>query len=574
MAGLVVLAAAVLAALAWRVRDWVVMTDELQYTKLATSIADTLSPLPTLRGLHFSAYAQLYPALLAPLYGTMTAPDAFRAAHVLNGVLFATAAIPAYLLAREASLSRRWSLFVAVVAVVVAVERPHCVPDDGVRRLPGLSLDDAGAAASGGKPSPQRDLIALGALAAAVLARTQLVALGLVFVVTALLYERRGHRVLAVATVGAVVVAAAAGSRVLGSYAVTADRWPLPWKAFEQAGAHLDEAAIGVALLPLLLGGAWIVANVRRDPFALLALVTIVVLTLEVSSYDARFGGGLTGIRDRYLFYLAPLLVVAMARALAGPAVPRVALAATTAFVAVTVLAHDFPRIAGVYVDDPVAVHNGWIHDAGGAAFVAAAAFVLALAVVLGRRSPSLLAIASVAFVLAGALSTSAVAWSRLLTSRSPSSREISAAPTVVLNWIDTVVPKGADVAIVPYAGYQYWGPNALLWWDVEFWNKTVDDAYVIDGRWDYAPFPHQHDARRLDHGRDCGHRGRAALRRGGSHRRAPPSRRRGEEHELRSRCLEVERPYRAAWISRGLDPDGWTRPGRRASIHVFGDAA
>ncbi len=216
---------------------------------------------------------------------------------------------------------------------------------------------------------------------------------------------------------------------MLGSYAVTADRWPLPWKAFEQAGAHLDEAAIGVALLPLLLGGAWIVANVRRDPFALLALVTIVVLTLEVSSYDARFGGGLTGIRDRYLFYLAPLLVVAMARALAGPAVPWIALAATTAFVAVTVFAHDFPQIAGVYVDDPVAVHNGWIRDAGGAAFVAAAAFVLALAVVLGWRSPRVLAIASVAFVLAGALATSAVAWSRLLTSRSPSSREISAAP-------------------------------------------------------------------------------------------------------------------------------------------------
>ena len=33
LAGLVVLAAAVLAALAWRVHDWVVMTDELQYTE-------------------------------------------------------------------------------------------------------------------------------------------------------------------------------------------------------------------------------------------------------------------------------------------------------------------------------------------------------------------------------------------------------------------------------------------------------------------------------------------------------------------------------------------------------------
>ena len=238
-----------------------------------------------------------------------------------------------------------------------------------------------------------------------------------------------------------------------------------------------------------------------------------------------------------------------------GLRVPWIALAATTAFVAVTVLAHDFPRIAGVYVDDPVAVHNGWIHDAGGAAFVAAAALVLALAVVLGRRSPRMLAIASVAFVLAGALSTSAVAWSRLLTSRSPSSREISAAPAVVLNWIDTVVPKGANVAIVPYAGYQYWGPNALLWWDVEFWNKTVDDAYVIDGRWDYAPFPHHtmhvdsttgvvadtEDAPPYvvaDHTD-------ARLRLVGAARNT----------NYGLDVVEVERPYRAAWISRGLDP-------------------
>jgi hypothetical protein len=237
------------------------------------------------------------------------------------------------------------------------------------------------------------------------------------------------------------------------------------------------------------------------------------------------------------------------------------------------VFAHDFPQIAGVYVDDPVAVHNGWIRDAGGAAFVAAAAFVLALAVVLGRRSPRALALASVLFVLAGALATSGVAWSRLLTGRSPSSREISAAPTVVLNWVDTVVPKGADVAIVPYAGYQYWGPNALLWWDVEFWNKSVNDAYVVDARWDYAPFPHH--TMKVD-------RATGAI---ASTEDAPPYVV-ADHTDARLRLigatrntnygldvLEVERPYRAAWISSGLDPDGWTRPGRRASIHVFGDA-
>ena len=112
-------AAAALVVLATRVRDWVVMTDELQYAKLATHIGQTLSPLPTLRGVHVSTYAQLYPALLAPFYGTLSDPSAFRAAHVLNAVLFASAAVPAYLLGRELALSRGWGVVCAAFAVVV-----------------------------------------------------------------------------------------------------------------------------------------------------------------------------------------------------------------------------------------------------------------------------------------------------------------------------------------------------------------------------------------------------------------------------------------------------------------------
>ena len=33
-----------------RIRDWSVMTDELQYVKLAISVADTHSPLPMIHG--------------------------------------------------------------------------------------------------------------------------------------------------------------------------------------------------------------------------------------------------------------------------------------------------------------------------------------------------------------------------------------------------------------------------------------------------------------------------------------------------------------------------------------------
>jgi hypothetical protein len=162
----------------------------------------------------------------------------------------------------------------------------------------------------------------------------------------------------------------------------------LSWKVFEQAGAHLDVVALGLGLLPLLVGGAWIVVNaLKRSPFAVAALVTIVALTFEAASYDVRFGGGLAGIRGRYLFYIAPLLIVTTVRALQEPRLPPVALAGVTGFVALTVFAHDFPRVPGLYVDAPVAVLNGLIQDSGGAAFVAVAAIVIAL-VVGSQRIP------------------------------------------------------------------------------------------------------------------------------------------------------------------------------------------
>jgi hypothetical protein len=418
--------------------------------------------------------------------------------------------------------------------------------------------------------TPPRHVLAL---AVAVLARTQFVALGVVLVVTALLYRRRGHRVLAVVSLAAIAVAAVGGSRVLGSYAVTAQRWPLPWRAFELAGAHVDEVGIGVGLLPLLLGGAWIITNLRRrDPFALLALVTIVVLTLETSSYDVRFGGTLTVtfVRDRYLFYLAPLLLIAMARALSGH-VPRLAVIAMTWFIALTAFAYGFPRFSGFYVDSPVAVLHDWIQESRGPLFVAAAAVVMTLGLLILPWRPRALAVVCVVFVLTASAVTSAVAWSRLLTSRSSSSREISKPPTVVLNWVDVVLPKDAHAAIIPYAIYAYWGPNALLWWDTEFWNKDVDRAYVIGDTWDYAPFPHT--VLKVD--RTTG------VVAGTEH--APPyivaaaSDARlqldgafvGTNYGLDIR--QVARPYRALWTSSGLDPDGWTEPGRPARIHVFG---
>jgi len=77
------------------------MTDELLYTKLAQHFADTGSPLPVLHGEHVGFLGVVYSILLAPLYAAFDPVTAFDATHVLNAVLFASAAIPVYLLARS-----------------------------------------------------------------------------------------------------------------------------------------------------------------------------------------------------------------------------------------------------------------------------------------------------------------------------------------------------------------------------------------------------------------------------------------------------------------------------------------
>src|SRR5919106_2065922 len=91
------------ASYALEAKNWVVMTDELQTARLAMSIADTLSPVPSIHGEYYAALSQLYPLLIAPLYGVLSVPDAFVAAHALNALLWASSAWPAYLLARAVS---------------------------------------------------------------------------------------------------------------------------------------------------------------------------------------------------------------------------------------------------------------------------------------------------------------------------------------------------------------------------------------------------------------------------------------------------------------------------------------
>src|SRR2546423_10000201 len=93
------------------------MTDELLYERLAISAATSFSPLPSVHGHVVGNLTQLYPLLIAPLFGQSDVPASLTAAHILNAIVMSSAALPVFALARELQPSRAWALFAAGVAV-------------------------------------------------------------------------------------------------------------------------------------------------------------------------------------------------------------------------------------------------------------------------------------------------------------------------------------------------------------------------------------------------------------------------------------------------------------------------
>ncbi len=615
-AGLVLLwAGASIVLAAWysgRIRDWSVMTDELLYVKLATAIADG-SLLPTLHGESVSVWNQLYPLLLAPFYGALAPPTAFRAGHVLNAVVMASAVIPAYLLARQV-LPRTWSFAVAVLTVLVPwMVLTGFLMTESVA-YPAFLWAILGLQLAIASPGWRFDLVAVAALALAVLARTQFAALVLVLPLAILGHELgsalassgttpwwrklvagaweavRRHWLLSglyAAGVVAVVAVAVVGSTgdLLGSYSVTVEEGSLlPWDTWPAAAKHIAVVALGCGLVPLVLGGGWMVSAIARPrsneerALGTLAAFTLVVLTIEAASYNVRFGGTEV-IRDRYLFYVVPLLLVGTAAALSGAPRRYVAIgaAAVTVFVAATVTQLPFTVYPGVFVDSPASVLNDVLTEQSGAlstgAFVGLAALlvgaIVTLAVLLAPRVP--LAVVLFVVLLAFQVLTLRSAVDRVLTGTGLTGRPLAGSPGLVLDWVDSVLPADAEAGLIPFPVSSAWDTSAIAWWDVEFWNRSITRNYVAtDGNFSYTPFPRNALRVNWSTGVVPGTADAPAYLVAGPG--DPRLRLAGAQHASNVGLVVIaaERPYRATWSSRGLETDGWTLRGRTATLRIY----
>jgi hypothetical protein len=586
---IVVGASALLALGTTKVHEWVVQTDEMLYAKLARHIGQTGSPVPTLHGHRVGFVGVVYPILLSPFYAELNAVSAFDAAHAVNAVLFASTAVPVFLLGRRL-VSPACALVVALLAVTVpwAVNAAFVMSEPAA--YPAFVWAVLACHVAIAEPSDRTDLLAAVALALAYFTRPQFLFLVAVLPLSLLLtrgprkalYE---HRVLAaIYAVGlwVVVILAALGEahRLLGDYGVTATQGSLlPAIAWKSAALHLDVLAVGLGVVPLLLGGGWAYSSLRAPSlrlraFAALTALSLPILALETASYDVRFGGP-DVIRDRYLFYLAPLLLLATGVCLFQERLPLAGIAGMTVFFSATAVFADFNPVAGLWVDSPQSVLNGLIHDTSGGlpagVFVAlcgAALGAICLGLALIPRPAALLAVTVACFCFGGAVA--GYAFHRLVTSNTPLGVPVTGKPRV-RDWVDHTVPSGERVGLLAYPISRDWGQSAIQWWDAEFWNNRVDSAFVVPGgRWTYTPFPS--DTLRLDFatGRFEGTAAAPAYVLG-----APNDSRFGLAGTQIATNVGLvvqtaERPYRAQWATRGLEPDGWTRPGRPATVRVY----
>jgi hypothetical protein len=582
-------ASALLAVGSTRVHEWVVQTDEMLYAKLARHIGHSGSLLPTLHGHRVGFVGIVYPILLSPFYASLDGVESFRAAHAVNAVLFASAAVPTYLLGRRV-VARGCALVVALLAVTVpwAVNAAFVMSEPAAYPVFVWVVLACHVAIT--DPSDRHDVLAAVALALAYFTRPQFLFLVAVLPVAVLVTRGprravREHRVLVgvyAAGIVIVLVLAAFGDadRLLGDYGVTATQGSLlPAIAWKSAALHIDVLAVGLGILPLLLGGGWAYSSLRQGSvrlraFAALTALAVPVLALETASYDVRFGGP-DVIRDRYLFYLAPLLLLATAVCLFQEQLPLVGIAAVTVFFSATAVFADFAPVAGLWVDSPESVLNGLIHDESGrlspGVFVALCGVVLGaicFALVLVPRPVAALGVTLAVFCFGGAVA--GYAFHRLLNSNTPLGVP-STGKARSRDWVDRSVRGGGRVAVLAYPISRDWGQSAIQWWDAEFWNNRVQDAFVAsEGNWTYTPFPSTSLRLKFETGRfkQTDDAPPYVL-------SAPNDSRFGLVGSQAATnaglvVQAVDRPYRARWASRGLDIDGWTHPGREATIRVY----
>ena len=207
----------------------------------------------------------------------------------------------------------------------------------------------------------------------------------------------------------------------------------------------------------------------------------------------------------------------------------------------------------------------------------------MALRFVPARPAPPLLAVGLLAF---GAAETRSVFRTMATTQLGPPGDDVGAQYRA--SWIDEALPGDARVAMLPELPIETPPGDrnvnnmatTTLWWDTEFWNKRVADAYVPenDQNADQSPFPKrvlhvdERSGRIEVSGLSASDQARYVVL---DTQRADmrPEGRVVESTPWGLELIDAERPYRTAWAAFGLTEGDAVGPGTPVRIRVFENA-
>jgi hypothetical protein len=519
--------------LAWQaghVNSFVWLIDEALYVKEAQAYADFQGLLPHVHGERYGVPNVLYPLLLAPLYGFLDSPDAFTAAHVLNGIAWASTMFPVYLLARRIGAAWGWALLAGVLSVWVPWAVAVTVVMTEAVSYPAFAWAVYAMTVAVAAPRPRNDALALLAIVVAISARTQFVfllaAFLLALVVMALARREPGcawwrslrpHWLVgALFAAGALAVFAIslADSQFLGGYDVVAGLPPFPSGLWDSAGLHLGHVVVGVGILPAILYVAWLF-GVAGDPdaprehvaFAVVGTVTLALLTYQAAFFQKTIGHV---IQERYVSYAAPILFVGMAAFAARRhrVAPRLSVLAAT--VAAAAMVAGAPHVESEAANAFDTVANGsaaviartgpWLIDAtrwfpgrdlGANEALVLVTFVfgiLAAIAVAGRWRRFALPVLGVVVLAYTVDATRYVVPHAVLGIDTGFPYSLIGARDVPRDWVDRATPDGSRVGL--QVGTLGVNDESNQWLWTMFWNKSIQSSYSFDGTMGYSGWP------------------------------------------------------------------------------------
>lgn len=627
------------AVLVYRAREWSVMTDELLYTEMARGMLETGLPLPSVRGEFVQVYQVLYPLMIAPLIWIVGMPEAYQTIAAANAVALTSACIPAYLLTlyiTDDKVLGRWvALCVGVLPWIALATK--ILTDSLAFPVFVWAVYAIVLAVAEPEKSRRRDWIALAAIALAYLARSQFVVLPAVFcaVILARAFavgagERRGFG--SSLTAGARTALRAPIERwpvfaatsvvvllvllrpewILGIYsATTGDEFGsvVPSGLLGQMSSHLAMIALGIGVIPLMLSLPWIVAAIgrpseaRQNATALTFAICSLVLLFVAASFDVRFSRT-EEVYERYIFYLAPLLLIGAAALFKHP--PKrflgfvlPALAGLLMFArddhyglddSITVsLSHSFKPVAIFEIALQRVVNaSGFLPSVTTAMALTATLVTGVVWFKLARGDARSAAHSGFAVIAAFSI------WATIfIVPRAVDTQNLSADARFGLRtadqklWID-LVADGRDVSLIHNSinfadgrPVNVFGGEQPVFWDAEFWNSSVRSFYTpfADRGEINAAMPPYHRLRvRYANGSielTGGEPASLWLMSSSDPRFAPlPSAPPVHEHFSGLTVYPVPSSPRADWATEGLSYQGFVPTREAAGLRVYGGSA